>query len=229
MQACTAAVVVKDANSGVEFPLAQKFWEGETFRCLGAGTRSKKILFLNVKVYSAALYVEADRTAKELGIRSRGGFFENDDDYCQALLDGAFNKVLKVHFVRDIEGTQFSEALDKHLLPRMQMSGDLSKLEEFKAFFGDKKLNENSEIALFWNVVGDLEVALSAPTPGDRNYAEMTPQLRIRSQALCRSLFETFVGENTVVTEARAEWVKGAKLLLESDTVNRSTRKGGSG
>lgn len=48
------------------------------------------------QVYSCALYTEADRTAKELGVRSRGGFFETDDDYCQALLDGAFSKVLKV-------------------------------------------------------------------------------------------------------------------------------------
>lgn len=32
--------------------------------------------------------------------------------------------VFQVHFVRDIEGVQFSEALDKHLLPRMQISGE---------------------------------------------------------------------------------------------------------
>lgn len=47
-------------------------------------------------VYSAALYVEADRCAKELGIRQRGGFFENDDDFCSAILDGAFSKALLV-------------------------------------------------------------------------------------------------------------------------------------
>jgi hypothetical protein len=42
------------------------------------------------------LYVEGDLAAKELGIRYRGGFFENDDDYCSALVDGAFEKVLVV-------------------------------------------------------------------------------------------------------------------------------------
>ncbi len=51
-------------------------------------------------MYSVALYVEADRCAKELGIRYRGGFFENDDDYCQAVLDGAFHKVLQVRHWR---------------------------------------------------------------------------------------------------------------------------------
>ena len=46
-----------------------------------------------MQVYSAALYVEADKCARELGVRSRGGFFENDADYCTGLTDGAFHKV----------------------------------------------------------------------------------------------------------------------------------------
>lgn len=48
------------------------------------------------QVYSVGLYVEAEKAAKELGIRYRGGFFEADADYCQAVLDGAFSKVLRV-------------------------------------------------------------------------------------------------------------------------------------
>jgi hypothetical protein len=48
------------------------------------------------QLYSVALYVEGELAAKELGIRYRGGFFETDDDYCSALVDGAFEKVLVV-------------------------------------------------------------------------------------------------------------------------------------
>ncbi len=51
---------------------------------------------MRAQVYSVAAYVEADRCAKELGVRSRGGFFESDDDFTSALLDGAFNKALLV-------------------------------------------------------------------------------------------------------------------------------------
>jgi hypothetical protein len=47
-------------------------------------------------LYSVALYVEGELASKELGIRYRGGFFETDDDYCSALVDGAFDKVLVV-------------------------------------------------------------------------------------------------------------------------------------
>lgn len=54
------------------------------------------VLCCTLQLYSVALYVEGELAAKELGIRYRGGFFENDDDYCSALVDGAFEKVLVV-------------------------------------------------------------------------------------------------------------------------------------
>lgn len=46
---------------------------------------------------------------------------------------------------------------------------------------------------------------------------------------MCRGLFEIFMGENSSVPEARASWVKGAKSLLDSDNVKRSSRKTGGG
>ena len=61
------------------------------------------------QVYAVTLYVEADRAAKELGIRSRGGFFADAsaDDYAIAVSDGAFAKVLQVQLVRKVNGPQF--------------------------------------------------------------------------------------------------------------------------
>jgi hypothetical protein len=56
------------------------------------------------QLYSVALYVEGELAAKELGIRYRGGFFETDDDYCSALVDGAFEKVLVVSEKRSSGG-----------------------------------------------------------------------------------------------------------------------------
>jgi hypothetical protein len=35
---------------------------------------------LVTQVYAIALYVEAERTAKELGVRQRGGFFDDNVD-----------------------------------------------------------------------------------------------------------------------------------------------------
>jgi len=37
---------------------------------------------------------------RSLVIRYRGGFFDNDDDFCSALVDGAFTKTLVVSMIR---------------------------------------------------------------------------------------------------------------------------------
>ena len=46
---------------------------------------------LACQVYAVALYVEAERAAKELGVRKRGGFFDDDrhEQRCDALAFGA--------------------------------------------------------------------------------------------------------------------------------------------
>ncbi|GLC45102.1 hypothetical protein PLESTB_001468500 [Pleodorina starrii] len=222
-----ASLTVKDAQSGVEFLLAQKFWQGEAYRCLGAATRSKKIVFVNVQVYSIASYVEADKAAHELGVRHRGGFFETDDDYASAILDGAFNKVLALHLVRDVTGEQFTEAINKTLLPRMQLSGDTASLDQFNTYFNSKNLVKGTEVLLLWSMTGELDVLVTPPVTAPREYGEAKPELRIASPALGRGLFEMFLGGSPVVPEARTEWVKGAKSLLESENVKRASRKAG--
>lgn len=42
-------------------------------RCIGAGARTKKVAFLGIKVYAVAVYAEAEKAARELGIRARQG------------------------------------------------------------------------------------------------------------------------------------------------------------
>lgn len=64
------------------------------------------------------VYVEAEKAARELGVRARGGFFADDadEDYALALVDGAFAKALVVHLVRKVDGKTFYEA---RAAPRM--------------------------------------------------------------------------------------------------------------
>ena len=56
------------------------------------------ITYLSRQVYAIALYVEAAKAAKELKIRDRGDFFKDADQssFCDAIMDGAFDKVLQV-------------------------------------------------------------------------------------------------------------------------------------
>ncbi len=65
----------------------------------------------DTQVYAVSVYVEAEKAARELGVRSRGGFFDDgrDEDYATALVDGAFAKALAIRLVRKVEGRQFYE------------------------------------------------------------------------------------------------------------------------
>ena len=58
-----------------------------------------------------------------LGVHCSGGFFEGDDDFCQALVDGGCVKALQLQLCRDVEGAQFVEALEEALAPRMRLMG----------------------------------------------------------------------------------------------------------
>jgi len=194
---------------------------------MGASVRAKKIAFLGVKVYAVALYIEAAKAARELGVRDRGGFFESDDDYCSALVDGGFIKTLQIELVRDVEGEQFVEALNESLRPRMSLSGETSLLEQFSAFFQGKKLIKGTNVVLMYRTDATLDVLVSPQRIMD--YSATVADLSIASASLCRALFEVYLGSSSVVPEARKVWADGARQLLDSDKVRRDTMKGGSG
>jgi hypothetical protein len=99
-------MLVQDGDA--RWPLAQRWWAGSETRCLGAATRIKQVLFVKAKVYSVALYVEGKPAARELGLRSRGGFLTDDDAFASALTDGAFTKILAMRLLRDVTGEQFA-------------------------------------------------------------------------------------------------------------------------
>lgn len=222
------ARLIKDAKSNAEFPLAQKFWEGEEMRCLGAGTRVKKILVVGVQVYSVAVYVEAERCSKELGIRGRGGFFESDGDFCAALLDGAFGKALVFKLLRDITGQQFAEAIDEALAPRAKITGTTAELQQFVSFFSARQLPKDTQVVFVWPLKGaeggELQAEVVAPGES-KDLVATAPELRIASPGLARALFELYLGDASVVPEGRPVWAVGAKELLEYDAVKRDTRR----
>ena len=60
-------------------------------------------------MYAITLYVEGGRAARELGVRKRGGFFQDagTEEYADALVDGAFSKLIQVQLVRNVDGDTF--------------------------------------------------------------------------------------------------------------------------
>jgi len=60
-------------------------------------------------------------------------------------------------------------------------------------------------------------------------FLQVQADLTIDSPGLCRALFEVCTGSNTVVPEAKKAWAEGARQLLDSEEVRRSTRRAGGG
>jgi len=214
-------------STGVEVPTVATFWTGGPARCLGATVRAKKIAIVSVKVYSVALYVDAAPAAKELGLRSRGGFFAGggDGDFCTALVDGAFVKALRIDLVRDVEGATFYEALEAAMGPRVRLAGEGGALDAFSAFFGGRKLTKGTAILMLSRPDGRVEVATApdaaAAVPA---FAAGPPALAVDAPGLGRALFETYLGDASVVPAGRGVWAGGARALLESEEVKRDTR-----
>lgn len=209
-------------------PEVATLWRGGPARCLGGGVRTKKIAFVGVKVYAVFLYVDAAAAAKELGVRSRGGFFECDDDYAAALADGAFVKALRIDLVRDVDGATFYAALEDALAPRLRITGDMASLEQFRAYLGDKKLVKGTTLCLLWTPDGALEVTTSTGARAEASFAAPdAADVRIESAGLARALFEVYLGSSPASPDARAAWAAGARALLATETVKRDTRKGG--
>lgn len=190
-----AASMIKEAATGVDFPLVEKLWYeltllcylnqhntygdplwihrhvsmtcrvGDEMRCMGASNRVKKIAFVGVKLYAIGLSVEAQLAAKELGVRDRGNFFETDDDYCCALVDGAFIKSLEIVLVRNIQGKQFIDAIDDSLRPRLALSGDLGSLEKLQNFFVKLSLSKGTVIKMVFCQDSKVDICVRESRP----------------------------------------------------------------
>lgn len=115
---------------------------------------------------------------------------------------------------------------------RVRLAGEGAALEAFGEFFGGRKLVKGTAIMMLWRPDGRVEVATCADgsSPSAAAAAFAAPdaaQLTVDSPGLGRALFETYLGEASVVPAGRAAWAAGARALLESEEVKRDTRKNG--
>jgi hypothetical protein len=104
------------------------------------------------QVYAIGIYVEGAAAVKEFGVRARGGFFEDAeaDQYCDAILDAACNKLVVIQLLRDLDGHTFADAINEKLAPRLTFTGETAVLREFSAFFAGQELKSGSQVLFLW-------------------------------------------------------------------------------
>lgn len=110
-------------------------------------------------------------------------------------------------------------------------TGDMASLEKFTGFFEGVKLSKGTQVICLWTKTGELQVVIldAAAAAASADLEKVAPNNRLQSEGFSRALFELFLGQDSVVADARPVWAAGAKELLESEIVKRDTRKAGSG
>ena len=172
--------------------------------CLGAGLRSKQLFGpIAVSIYTVALYADAEQAKRALAAAAA------DDATAALLSDGSVPMTLCLTFVRAVTSAQFLDALSSELATR---TTDKATLEAFGDFFRGSytALDSGATVLLSFKPAAGLDVSLLAP---QTTVPPATPDASFASPAFARALFDVYLGQRSIVPEAKAAWAVGVRKL----------------
>jgi hypothetical protein len=167
-------------------------------RCLGVGVRSKQLLGpIAVSVYALALYCDATTPRPKLAASEAAA---------AALLAGDVPLTLSLVFARSVTSAQFIDAITSELATR---STDAATLEAFCDYFRTKTLDTGAMVVLSSKPAAGLDVTVLA----QQSTTLPAPGATFASPAFARALFDVYLGERSIVPDAKAAWDAGARAL----------------
>ena len=201
-----------EPHSGTPFPVSLTPTGGTTPHwIMGTGLRQRTILRL--KIYAFGLYVDPEGARASLS-RFAGlpaSTLERDESFYRQLLDLDFAMTLRLVMTRTVNGADVAEAFDDALRPRMTRvmidannSGDLAVLERFRGNLDVDEVRTGTEIVFSCGPAGRLATSVG----GD----ERPP---IDSRALCRALFDVYLGEDPISDDGKRSIIAGFHGLIE--------------
>ena len=170
-------------------------------RCLGAGVRAKQLLGpIAVSVYAVALFADVTCAKKALAAAAAG-------NETATLLSGSVPLTLCLTFVRSVTSAQFLGALNEELATR---TTDKATLEAFGDLFRGRALDTGATVLLSLQPASGLDVSLLPP---QSTVPPATPDASYASPAFAQALFDVYLGQRSIVPEAKAAWAAGARKL----------------
>ena len=207
-----APETVRERESGVAFPLALTPPGSATPHWLmGTGIRQRTIF--RVKVYAFGLYVDADAARAALAefAGSTAEALGRDEGLTRRLLDLDFGMALRLVMTRTVSGGDVADAFDEALRPRMPRAGagaagdDAVALATLRGHLDVDEVRRGAEIVFACGPAGRLAMTV------DR--AERPP---IESRALCRALFDVYLGDDPIEPDGRRNLMAGFAGLLQT-------------
>ena len=163
-----------------------------------------------MQVYAISLYVEGLKASRELGIRNRGTLFEGggSGEYCDALLEGTFSKMLVLQLVRDIEGETFVEV--RNFLVTTSL---VVRLFPFPPLLWVLLSGLSSLVSCapqVWDLLSDLSCIFATSSYARRSWCPFAPMLRCPSLHVILSVVSS-------TTTRRSVWQLEALIMNQQD------------
>ena len=202
---------VNEPRSGTPFPVSLTPPGNTTPHwIMGTGVRQRTIF--RVKIYAFGLYVDPVGARASLSRFSRlsASTLERDENFYRSLLELDFAMTLRLVMTRTVDGDDVAEAFDDALRPRiaravtdMNNSGELAVLERFRGYFDVDEVRTGTEIVFSCGPPGRLATSVG----GDQRPP-------IDSRALCRALFDVYLGEEPISADGKRSIIAGFPGLI---------------
>ena len=212
MAQSTALNRVNEPRSGTPFPLSLTPPGGTTLHwIMGTGIRQRTIF--RIKIYAFGLYVDPEGARASLS-RFAGvsaSTLERDESFYRQLLDLDFAMTLRLVMTRTLDGEDVAEAFDDALRPRMARavtdtndSGEeLAALEQFRGYLNVGEVSTGTEVVFSCGPAGRLATSVGGN--------ERPP---IDSRALCRALFDVYLGADPISDDGKRSVIAGFPGLV---------------
>lgn len=207
----TAHEAVREPESGTPFPVVLIPPGGTTpHRLMGTGIRQRTIFRVNV--YAFGLYVDPADAETALAAFAGQQAFElrRDERFHRRLLDLDFGMTLRLVMTRTVEGGDVADAFDEALRPRMPRAGRnpeavgaKTALARLRSHLDADEVRRGTEIVFSCGPAGRLTTSV-----------EQSQREPIESRALCRALFDVYLGEEPIERDAKRNIVGGLARLL---------------
>ncbi len=204
---------VRESESGTPFPVVMTPPGATTsHRLMGTGIREATLFKVNV--YAFGLYVDAAgaRAALAAFTGRQAAVLLRDARFNRRLLDLDFGMALRLVMTRTVDGSDVADAFDDALRPRMGNEGPA--LARLRRYLGVDAVRRGTEVVFACDAAGRMTIRVGE--------AEQPP---FASRALCRALFDVYLGEDPISRDGRrdivagfAAWVAAGKRSASPDS-----------
>ena len=207
----TAGETISEPRSGTPFPLSLTP-PGATMPHWIMGTAIRKRTIFGIKIYAFGLYVDPEGARASLsefaGVSASR--LERDERFYRKLLGLNFAMTLRLVMTRTVEGNDVAGAFDDALRPRLARavtdtgsSEELAVLERFHSYFDVTEVRSGTEIVFSCGPAGRLMTSVGG---------DVRPP--IDSRALCRALFDVYLGEDPISDDGKKGVIAGFPRLI---------------